>query len=1375
MTTNDLVTTAGSTVEYYGSTTYTLPGAPLSYRNLTINGSGYTRSLAGNTTVNENLVINSGTLELGSNNLTVTGASTISDAIRDNADGGTNTFTGNLTIHSTGSISTSNNSPFRFGGNITNNGTLSKTGSGAVTFNGGTQTIDGSNPITLTGSIAIGTGTVVQNSNNGFVLSNISIGQNGRLRQQYSSFPTSYTGSNDGAMIQTGFEELSTSNDAGNTIASTSGDDVAFTKSSSGSVYGSRTISLAPAATAQIIQFNIATSSSSATTNAATMIIGSGFSNNSTVHPATARLQVNLSATTGEFTLTHPDGVSTSSSTLSGTQTITWVINTSGAAFTYTNPNGRGSNTLADGKADVWAGNTRFAAGLNVQTPAQAMNNLKFVFNSGSGTITVTDIRVNPVGITNTSAVAQTCYQVTPYDGDSISVSFTTPGTVSASTHFNSGSTYTAQLSNSAGSFSSPTTLGTLTTTALSGTIEGFIPANLASGNGYRVRVVSSNPVVRANDNGTNFTINQFRIAPAASQVLTTSGTGTLLTASGLNVTSYQWGYYTILGGPITDLTGKTSSTYTPNGPDFPGAGTYSLVCRMVTSGGCGTNYSNYVAIFINCPITANLVVNGDFTSGNTGFTSEYNYVVDLSGVQNEMWPEQTYAVVNNPNDVHSHFCNMNTAALRSPGSGGNMLVGNAATSGSLKLWTQNIPVTANTDYVLTFNAVSLAGAESSLLFGIYTGCYRTGADVSVPFETVNCVWNKYSFQFNSGNNTSIPLSIVNISAQASGNDIAIDDINVYACASVSSPPFSVANAPYWRGISNDWFNKDNWGTTCSLPTCSDDVYIPLLGTGKVYPVINATGAAAKNVQIRTGARLTINSGYNINVCGNLENQGIMTNSGTASVTFTGSTNPVSLIGTMTGTSKLMNVVVNKTNPTDTVKMTGNVEISGNFTITRGAFKAKGYNMIVGGNISNAGTYIHGNSLVEINGTGNSVVTKTGTGNYYNLKINKTTASRTVTFSTATTTIENQLDLTRGIAVTAGANELSVTNSATSSVVNHSSSGYVNGRLRRAISGANSYDFPLGDASRYELVNMNATSALTGTSNILGFFTGSTPTGADPNLMENGKLYEFVCQNGYWTLTPNAQPTAGAYNLTINPVGFDCQAPYQTIAKRTNSATAWTFGGSTPVSGTQRNGFTSFSEFAQIDAEEPLPLNLLSFLGQWRSQKIRLEWKTANERDHSHFIVERSADGSTFEPIGRINSDISSSVGTDYLFVDEHPGDRNQYRLKQVDNDGSYVYSHMVTLSKNGPDVFAQASPNPVTQSDNLYLNLTAGNMEEYQMTITDVTGKTVFSQTITTESGDNRYEIPFRKNFPKGVYTIRLIGLNENAADHHPIKLMVE
>ena len=48
-----------------------------------------------------------------------------------------------------------------------------------------------------------------------------------------------------------------------------------------------------------------------------------------------------------------------------------------------------------------------------------------------------------------------------------------------------------------------------------------------------------------------------------------------------------------------------------------------------------------------NDPDNQNLVVNGDFSGGNIGFSSDYTYVVDIPNVQNEMNPEGTYAVVN--------------------------------------------------------------------------------------------------------------------------------------------------------------------------------------------------------------------------------------------------------------------------------------------------------------------------------------------------------------------------------------------------------------------------------------------------------------------------------------------------------------------------------------------------------------------------------------------------------------------------------------------------------------------------------------------------------------------------------------------------------
>jgi hypothetical protein len=82
-----------------------------------------------------------------------------------------------------------------------------------------------------------------------------------------------------------------------------------------------------------------------------------------------------------------------------------------------------------------------------------------------------------------------------------ISVPFSSAGT------FNAGNVYTAQLSNASGSFTNPTTIGTLSSTANYGTIAANLPVNTAAGSAYRIRVISSNPSKTGSNNGTNLTI----------------------------------------------------------------------------------------------------------------------------------------------------------------------------------------------------------------------------------------------------------------------------------------------------------------------------------------------------------------------------------------------------------------------------------------------------------------------------------------------------------------------------------------------------------------------------------------------------------------------------------------------------------------------------------------------------------------------------------------------------------------------------------------------------------------------------------------------------------------------------------------------------
>lgn len=60
--------------------------------------------------------------------------------------------------------------------------------------------------------------------------------------------------------------------------------------------------------------------------------------------------------------------------------------------------------------------------------------------------------------------------------------------------NFNSNNTFTIQLSNSSGSFTSPATLASLTNTPGGDTVACYIPPSVASGTGYRIRVVASSP-----------------------------------------------------------------------------------------------------------------------------------------------------------------------------------------------------------------------------------------------------------------------------------------------------------------------------------------------------------------------------------------------------------------------------------------------------------------------------------------------------------------------------------------------------------------------------------------------------------------------------------------------------------------------------------------------------------------------------------------------------------------------------------------------------------------------------------------------------------------------------------------------------------------
>ncbi|WP_298939225.1 SBBP repeat-containing protein [uncultured Dysgonomonas sp.] len=89
---------------------------------------------------------------------------------------------------------------------------------------------------------------------------------------------------------------------------------------------------------------------------------------------------------------------------------------------------------------------------------------------------------------------------------------------------FNAGNIFVAQLSDVAGSFSTPVNIGTLTS-GISGSLTCTIPVGTLPGTAYRIRILSSNPGSVSADNGPNISIYQSQ-KPTVSLAASTLSTG---------------------------------------------------------------------------------------------------------------------------------------------------------------------------------------------------------------------------------------------------------------------------------------------------------------------------------------------------------------------------------------------------------------------------------------------------------------------------------------------------------------------------------------------------------------------------------------------------------------------------------------------------------------------------------------------------------------------------------------------------------------------------------------------------------------------------------------------------------------------------------
>ncbi len=187
-----------------------------------------------------------------------------------------------------------------------------------------------------------------------------------------------------------------------------------------------------------------------------------------------------------------------------------------------------------------------------------------------------------------------------------------------------------------------------------------------------------------------------------------------------------------------------------------------------------------------------------------------------------------------------------------------------------------------------------------------------------------------------------------------------------------------------------------------------------------------------------------------------------------------------------------------------------------------------------------------------------------------------------------------------------------------------------------------------------------------------------------------------------------------------------------------------------------------------------VPVELVSFTAMVNFNDVQLKWVTATETNNRGFDVEKRIIGSkqyalgndAWRSIGFVEGKGTTTEAQSYSFADEEVmTGRYQYRLKQIDFDGSYEYSNTVEVEVNLITEFVldQNYPNPFNPTTKIGFTIPSVTLRQAQsdtrvtLKVYDVLGNEV--ATLVDEYKESgRYEIEFdASNLSSGVYYYQL------------------
>ncbi|MCB9187068.1 MAG: T9SS type A sorting domain-containing protein [Flavobacteriales bacterium] len=183
-----------------------------------------------------------------------------------------------------------------------------------------------------------------------------------------------------------------------------------------------------------------------------------------------------------------------------------------------------------------------------------------------------------------------------------------------------------------------------------------------------------------------------------------------------------------------------------------------------------------------------------------------------------------------------------------------------------------------------------------------------------------------------------------------------------------------------------------------------------------------------------------------------------------------------------------------------------------------------------------------------------------------------------------------------------------------------------------------------------------------------------------------------------------------------------------------------------------------------VDNSDPLPIELVRFVGQCDGENVELRWTTWTETNNDFFTLERSLNGEDFETVDILNGAGNSNQPISYELVDQNAfSGTSYYRLKMTDTYGKISYSSVIVVTcGDGSIDFNFVNAYDVDHTE-IVVEFTAHENEDFNILLFDAAGRRALDYSGVAINGMNKVRLP-SGSLAQGIY---VINLNNNIKNY--------